>query len=474
MKKIILGGCLLTLLGSASAVELENCHLSDPSGLTSARAECGYVSVPENRTNPSKNIDLKLAVIRTSSKKKLNDPVLMLAGGPGQSALESYSQARGGFQDILRHRDVVLVDQRGTGSSNALNCQFDMTGDIDVESDEWKQQLIECRDSLDADLAEYTTSAVIEDLEDVRKAMGIEQWNLIGVSYGSRKALTYMRMYPDSLRSVVLDGVVPQQEPLGLSHDANITRALVKQFELCSQQPACAEAFGDGEDTMWSLLNRLEETPMQLKLADPVTGQVQDFTMTKDHAAMALRMFAYSPEAMRLIPLLVSLAENEQPENLAAQAKMIEAMLTQGLSNALEISVICTEDEPFYRDLPISDKSLFGGDFVQLNRERCELWPHNDIDPSFKEAVVSDIPTLLLSGELDPVTPPEFAETAMQTLSRSQHLVAKGQGHNVFVRGCMPRIVSQFIRDPEAELDTECMKSFDYTPFFVNLMGPQE
>ncbi|WP_395372951.1 alpha/beta hydrolase [Marinicella sp. W31] len=474
MKKIIIAGWLLTAFGSSSALEMENCHLSDPTGLTSVRAECGYVSVPENRTNTTKNITLKLAIIRTSSKKKKDDPVLMLAGGPGQSALESYTQAEGGFQSILRHRDVVLVDQRGTGSSNALDCQFDMTEAISVESDAWRDQLIACRDSLDADLAEYTTTAVVEDLEDVRKALGIEKWNLIGVSYGSRKALTYMRMYPQSLRSVILDGVVPQQEPLGLSHDANISGALVKQFELCQQQPACAEAFGDGEAKMWSLLNRLEDSPINLKLPDPISGKVEDFTLSKDYAAMALRMFAYSPESMRLIPLLVSLAEEDQPENLAAQAKMIEIMLTQGLSNALEISVICTEDEPFYRNLPVPEKSLFGNDFVKQNEERCDLWPHQDVDPSFKEPVVSDIPTLLLSGELDPVTPPRFAETTMQTLSRSQHLVAKGQGHNVFVRGCMPRIVSNFIRDPEAELDTECMKSFDYTPFFVNLMGPQE
>jgi len=342
MNKIIMGVCLLVAFSSASALELETCHLSDPSGLSSVKAKCGTVSVPENRAFPDKNITLKLAVVHSSSKKKKDDPVLMLAGGPGQSALESYSQAEGGFQSILRHRDVILVDQRGTGSSNPLDCQFDMTESISVESDAWKQQLIDCRDSLDADLAEYTTSAVVEDLEEVRKALGIEQWNLVGVSYGSRKALTYMRMYPQSLRSVILDGVVPQQEPLGLSHDANITGALVRQFELCQQQPACAEAFGDGEAKMWSLLKRLEEAPMVMKLPDPVTGTVEDYTMTKDHAAMALRMFAYSPEVARLIPLLVSLADADQPENLAAQAKMIEAMLTQGLSNALEISVICT------------------------------------------------------------------------------------------------------------------------------------
>ena len=462
---------------AAQNLTLEKCFIGSDSAGINTPAYCGRLTVPENRANPVKTIDLNVAVIKTNSKEKLRDPLLLLAGGPGQGAVDTFAGVVRVFDKLLPNRDIVLVDQRGTGESNPLRCEID-PGDYevlnDLTSDAWKDWTKSCLQSLDADTRTYTTTVAIEDLEAVRQALGIEQWNLYGGSYGTRKALTYMKLFPAAIRSVVLDGVVSQDEALGVSHEANLRSTLNRIFKLCEADAACNEAFGDAEQQMWTFLDQLKEQPISLRLQNSASGDFEEVVMTREYAVIALRMFSYSPETMGLIPLMVSLANHGQPETMAYQAQMMMNSLNEGLNNALEISVSCAEDVPFMpKDTQVTN-SLFGDNLFELMRARCELWDAVVVDSSFKLPVESDIPTLLLSGEYDPVTPPEFAEKAMQTLSNSQHLVAKGQGHIVGTRGCMPKIVTAFIKDPETELDTECMKNFDDFSFFINMNGPQE
>ncbi|MCF6300333.1 MAG: alpha/beta hydrolase [Proteobacteria bacterium] len=475
-KPLLLCGFILVSLNSYS-LELSPCRISAPGSASSTKAECAVLTVPEDRLNPSRQIDLNIAVIRSTASKVQSDSLLLLAGGPGQGAVETYAGIVGIFNHLIRDRDVVLVDQRGTGKSNPLRCEVEEEMEemlFDEESDLWKDWLVDCHKNLDADTRFYTTSIAIDDLEAVRVALEIPKWNLYGGSYGTRKALTYMKMYPDSIRTVVLDSVVPQQEPLVASHEKNLHRTLQKVFELCRKDESCNETFGDVEQQLWRFLNKLVDEPLKIKLANPTTGKMEEMLLSRELAIIALRMFTYSPETMGMIPLLVSLANHGQPENLAYQAQMMMESLTQGLNNGLELSVSCAEDIPFLKEQQHTENSLFGNNLFSIMRERCALWPHARPDASFKDAVVSDIPTLLLSGELDPVTPPEFADKAMETLSNAQHLVAKGQGHIAVTRGCMPKIVAAFIKDPEKELETECMDNFDYPAFFVNLNGPKE
>ncbi len=485
MKKILIAPVAwLMLMGgqafaqsSSPTLELQKCFIGAEGSGVNTPAYCGRLIVPENRDNPDKTIELNVAVLKTSSKEKLNDPLLLLAGGPGQGAVDAFASMVKVFKALLPNRDLVLVDQRGTGDSNPLRCEVDpdeYEALSDLSSDALKEWVQECHQSLNADTRMYTTSIAIEDLEAVRKALKVEKWNLYGGSYGTRKALTYMKLFPGSIRSVVLDGVVSQDEALGASHEANLRSTLDKIFELCKQDKPCADRFGDVEQQMWTFLDRLKEEPIKLRLQNSSTGNFEEVVMTRDYATIALRMFSYSPETMGLIPLMISLANHGQPETMAYQAQMMISSLNEGLNNALELSVTCAEDVPF---MPISTNvtnSLFGDELFELMRVRCEEWDSVTVDTSFKQPVVSDIPTLLLSGEYDPVTPPEFAEKAMQTLSNSQHLVAKGQGHIVSARGCMPKIVTAFIEDPETNLDTECMKNFDDFSFFINMNGPQE
>ncbi len=477
MNKFLVTALAWLTLSHAQAIELQPCFIGAEGSGVSTAASCGRLEVPENRSQPDKMIALNVAVIKSNSKEKLNDPVLLLAGGPGQGAVDTFASIVKTFGSLLPQRDLVLVDQRGTGDSNPLRCEIeaeDYDALNDLTSDAWKDWTRDCHDSLDADTRFYTTTEAIHDLEAVRKALSISQWNLYGGSYGTRKALTYMDLYPEAIRSVVLDAVVPQDEALGVAHEANLRSTLNRIFKLCEADEACAQAFGDAEQQMWKLLDQLDKEPIKLRLQNSNTGEFEDVVMTREYAVIALRMFSYAPETMGLIPLMVSLANHGQPETMAYQAQMMMSSLNQGLNNALEISVSCAEDVPFMPENLGVENALFGENLFELMRARCEMWEADRVDTKFKQPVQSDIPTLLLSGEYDPVTPPENAEKTMQTLSNAQHLVAKGQGHIVSTRGCMPKIVSAFIKDPETELKTECMKSFSDFSFFINMNGPKE
>ncbi|TDR23894.1 alpha/beta hydrolase [Marinicella litoralis] len=477
MKKLLITWVTWLTVANVQALELEPCFIGAIGSGVSTAAECGQLTVPENRQNPDKTIDLNLAVIRSTSNEKLNDPLLLLAGGPGQGAVDTFAGIVKIFDAMLPLRDIVLVDQRGTGKSNPLRCEIDpdeYEALSDMDSDAWKDWTKKCHQGLDADTRYYTTTEAINDLEAVREALEIEQWNLYGGSYGTRKALTYMKMFPDSIRSVILDASVPQEQALGVEHETNLRNTLQQIFALCEADEACQTAFGDAEQQLWKFLDQLKEAPINLRIQNSSTGTFEDVLMTREYAVIAMRMFAYSPETMGLIPLMVSLANHGQPETMAAQAQMVMNSLNEGLNNALEISVSCAEDVPFMPKTSNTTNSLFGDELFELMHARCELWDSIAVDPSFKEPVVSDIPTLLLSGEYDPVTPPKNAEQIMQTLSNAQHLVAKGQGHIVGTRGCMPKIVTAFIKDPSKELETECMNDFRDFSFFINMNGPKE
>jgi len=472
--KSILAGLVITSF-QTSAIEFEECRIGSENG-RKVKAECGKFSVAEDRINTSRMIDLNIAIIRTKSTEKKNDPVIMLAGGPGQSAVDSYPGLSYAFSGILKNRDVVLVDQRGTGLSNPLKCEFDIETQEKMLADKSliPGEVRKCAEGLDADTRFYTTTESIKDLEEVRAALKIEKWNLLGISYGTRKALTYVKLFPDAIRTVILDGVVPQQEALASSHEKNLVDALRKQFAQCEQQPACKEAFGDVEQQMWRLFETVEKEQPKLRLQNFSTGEFEEVTLTKESVAIAIRMFAYSANTMNLLPLIIAKANHGQYETVASQAGMISSVMQESISN-VELSIVCVEDVPFYdEEDAVNDHNIFG-DFTANTKTTCDSWPHAPVvDPSFKDPVVSDLPVLLLSGEFDPVTPPSFADITMKTLSNSQHLVAKGQGHNVFPLGCIPNIMTDFIQDPEQELDIECMDDFDYTPFFINMMGPKQ
>ena len=462
------------------SINLEPCQLGAPGLPARVEARCGTLSVPEDRANPnSRQISLRLAVLPAVRRDPLPDPLVLLAGGPGQAATEAFVALVGAFDQIRRDRDIVLVDQRGTGGSHPLKCSTpDEQPGAGLTSDaELTTWLADCLKNLDADPRLYTTSIAMDDLDAVRAALGYETVNLYGVSYGTRAALTYLRQYPQRVRAVVLDGVAPPDWPLGLTVGRDAQRALDLVFDGCAADPACQKAFPNLRDSFNALLQGLERQPVTLTLPHPRTGEPTELRLTRDMVALAVRLLSYSPETVALLPLLIHTArQSGDLSALAAQYLIVADQLGGSITAGMGYSVQCAEDMPAIDPAEaarVNAGAYLGTTVIDQLRKVCAVWPAGAAPANSREPVRSDVPTLLLSGGADPVTPPENGERAARTLPNSLHIVAPGQGHNVVFRGCIPRIVTTFINQGTVSgLDTACVQTLGPAPFFTSPSGP--
>jgi pimeloyl-ACP methyl ester carboxylesterase len=454
------------------------CTLVAPGMPINVAAQCVRMQVPENHAQSGgRSISLAIAWIPAEAKAPAPDPVFMLAGGPGQSALESFPTIAPAFREIQRRHHVILVDQRGTGGSNPLVCR-DAKGakavtdgsETDVEAAQ--RFAAACLRSLDADPRHYTTADAIADLEAVRGALGATQVNLVGISYGTRVAQEYLRRHPDRIRSVVLDGVVPPQLILGAEHARNLENAVNAQFARCTADRACTARYGSPRRNLDQLLQDLRKSPRSVAFRDPVSNQVRTDTLTAETVAGVVRLYAYAPNLFAMLPNTLAEASDGHPEMLLAQATMMESLLNEQINHGLQLSVICAEDEPFLKSDPSDATTLMGTAFVDFIKAQCAVWPRGDLPADFHQPVRSNKPVLLLSGEFDPVTPPRYGEQVASTLPNARHLTLRGQGHNVMAAGCAPRLMTQFIdRASVAGLDAKCLDQLIAPPLFTGAYG---
>lgn len=457
-------------------IQFEPCDLSRAeSGWIDA--QCARYPVAEDPDNPGgRKIELRLALIPAASKDPLQDPVLFLAGGPGQSAVAAWPSVRAALGPVGRKRHILLVDQRGTGESNPLTCAIPDWTDPSVFSlAAARSQARNCHARLAdrADTRFYTTGNYIRDLESVRRALGVGQFNLVGGSYGTRVALDYLRRHSGSVRSVFIDSVVPPELALLQDHAVNLEQTLRSMGDRCSRDVACKTKFGDVHQELHGLATRLAAHPQSVVLQDPTSHQ--PLTVPFNDAALLwiARFFSYSPESASLLPLLLHDAAQGRPQALLAQVLLLARKLPEQMAHGLELSVICAEDADRLQVRPEAADTLMGNEVIGLLKAQCAQWPHGKVPADFNQPVVSDKPVLLLSGEYDPVTPPRYAEQVARTLSRSRQLLAKGQGHTPMSKGCMPRLLEKFIDtlDP-AGLDASCLEVLGDTPFFLGTAGP--
>ncbi|HNB52687.1 MAG TPA: alpha/beta hydrolase, partial [Anaerolineales bacterium] len=438
---------------TTSTLPLEDCALTAPGMDFQLDAQCGTLTVYENpETQTGRQIDLHLAVLPAISRNPAPDPLFFLAGGPGQAATESYLSIESAFREINRDRAIVLVDQRGTGQSHPLRCEFPEEAEED-ENAVLAPLLQACLTALDADPALYTTAIAMHDLDQVREALGYAQINLYGVSYGTRAALTYLHLFPDRVRAVILDGVVAQQLALGLDVATDAQHALDLIFARCADDPVCAENFPDLPARFDEILTALDAAPVPVQVTHPITGERLELDFTREMFTVVMRFYSYSPETVALLPLLISTAQ-EDYTRLASQYLILTSDLNATINNAMGYSVQCAEDVPFYT----AEQATQAAEGTYLSEmvsggllEICQAWPRGVIPADFKDPVRSEVPVLLLSGEYDPVTPPAYAALAAETLSNSLHLIAPGQGHNVILRGCIPDLAEQFIVNGSVE-----------------------
>lgn len=420
---------------------------------------------------------MRVAVVPAVSRTPARDPLFFLTGGPGQAATESYVPIRGAFRRVERERDVVLVDQRGTGSSNPLRCpKFDDAAGFWLLEDEAIETYVaECLESLDADPEHYTTTVATRDLDAVRDALGYEHVNLYGVSYGTRVALTYLRRFPDRVRSVVLDGVAAPTEALGMDVARDAQRALDLLIERCNENAACRQEFPDLAGDLDALIARLDP-PEPVTLQHPRTGVEETVELARPMAAFAIRLATYSQETASIVPLLLRSAAKGDSKPLAAQFLMTTSRLDDSIADAMGYSVICSEDFPFFdasEAETLNEGTYLGAVQTDALAKLCPRWPKGDVPPDFKEPVTIDVPVLLLSGEADPVTPPANGELVATSLPTSRHLVAPGQGHMVIHRGCISRLAASFIDSGSIDaIDASCVDDIEPAPFFTSFSGP--
>jgi pimeloyl-ACP methyl ester carboxylesterase len=453
------------------ALPLRTCELSHPGISLRIKAQCGDLSVPEDPKKPDgKQISLRIGVLRATGNEKVEDPIFFLAGGPGQAATEAWVGIADVFDRANRRRDIVLVDQRGTGGSNELDCDF---GDeLDPDPAQIRELTERCLSSLEADPRLYTTTIAMEDLDRVRAALGYERINLAGVSYGTRAALTYLRLHPDRVRSIVLQGVVPPELALGSAHARHLDRALELQFDRCARDQACGSRFPELRAKLDALIARSERDPPKVEIPDPRTAEPLALAVDRAVLAGGIRFLAYAPETAALIPLLIHEAhENGRFDRLAAQTAIVARQIRGAIASGMELSVICSEDVPLFPDPAADADTLLGDGLVRAARAQCEVWPRGEMPPDFHAPVRSDVPALLISGELDPVTPPQDAEQVKKHLSRSQHLIAAGHGHTM-PRGCTSRLLDRFFTGT-IKIEARCLDRLSPPPFFVRLTGPE-
>jgi len=458
----------------------EKCELSAAGGRISVSALCGTLEAPEDRSDRhdkrnSRTIELAWAVVEARTGDPAPDPVFFLAGGPGQSARDVAPVISNALSDINRNRDLIFLDQRGTGGSNALECEFDEdTFLVEPDLDQINELLRQCHETLDADVRHYTTVDGAEDLELLRRHLGLDTINLVGGSYGTRMAQVYLRRFPEAVRAMIIDGVVPTRLKLGSEHAEMLDRSIEKLLQRCVGGATCSERFPELNQAFDDLKARYAEAPQDIQVTHPRTGVAEELTFSDAVLASSLRFLAYSPVSQMMIPYLIhEAATTGSPERLAAQALMTNDQMSQGMAIGLNFSVGCSEDWPYWPADSDASGTLLGNSFTELYSKVCSWWPADPVGPDYHQPFDVDVPILILSGELDPVTPPQYGEEANEQFSNSLHIVSEGRGHITITNPCISSIATEFIAEADVEdLDTECTDRIGPEPFFINLLGP--
>jgi pimeloyl-ACP methyl ester carboxylesterase len=470
-------------IGAAFADEplrLADCRLESTLAGGSATARCGHYAVRENRDDlQSKELQLHVAVIPALRLKPAADPLFILSGGPGQAASDFYLSVAPAFTRIRRDRDLVLVDQRGTGRSNRLDCKLPDDSEF-VALDPQKLQAVvrECLAALPGDPRYYTTSVAVRDLDEVRAALGYRKVNLYGISYGTRVAQHYMRRYPERVRTAILDGVVPAELALGPDVAIEAQRAIDATLQRCARDEACTHAFPDISAQFGALRERLRKEPVKLSIAHPLTGALTSTTLDDARFGAAVRLLSYADETVSTLPLLIHEGQSLRDlQSLAAQYLRVASDVEEQIAEGMHFAVVCSEDAPRWAQEKVSEEQLaktyMGTAFMSSMRAVCEDWPRGPVDADFGEPLRSQVPTLVLSGGNDPVTPDRYAVEIMKGLPNGKHLIAVGQGHGQLATGCIPRLTAEFIASgTPAGLDDACVRNIRPTPFMLSRTAP--
>lgn len=448
--------------------------------LTAGAFECGRLEVPENPEDPEgRTIFLNVVRLPAVSSQGNPDPLFLLSGGPGEAATDLAPALPRLFAKVNRRRDIVLVDQRGTGDSNPLDCdspeRIDYAMSIVESHAAQERHLKKCLQSYQehADLRFYTTPYAVDDLNRVREALGYQSINLWGGSYGTRVALVYARRHPESVRTVTLDSVAPIGINLPFNVLADADQSLKNVLELCSQSSKCDARFPNLLQQTKEFISELDVSPRMIDVEHPLTQEQIKISLSGQMFASALRLILYNRDIAPTLPLIIDSAIKGDYRGFAVILTMGE-QVSGGISVGMHQTVLCAADVSQGRDAesPLSD-SYLQLDVITVSQRICEYWPKGNLPDNYFEAVKSDKPVLMLSGSLDPVTPPRWAETAGETLSNHLHVVVPGAHHGSTSLGCVGDLIAEFIEaESHQDLDTSCVNKIKPQMQFVSPAGP--
>ena len=483
--RIILGLMLfsqLTIHTSTAATQtdlLQHEYCEESVQRTLVTAQCGTLEVSENPNASSAANRITLNILRIPALGHTpSAPLFVIAGGPGQASTTLAKQIRYQFSRIHQNHDLVFVDQRGTGQSAPLNCDLtsiDTSLSFQGQQRQQINKLNECIKSYSADLNYYSTPYAVKDLESVRQALGYPKVNLWGASYGTRVILEYLRSYPQSVSRAVLDGVAPYEIELPRHVQTDTSLALTQIFSLCKEHAACSKAFPNLKVRWLNLVKRLQNDPINVTLSHPRTQEPQQLQIDHQVLSAWIRLGLYVRDLAPLIPLAMHAAIENDFTILYSFSTLTEKLGKQ-ISAGMQASVICMEDQQygryFKRETQSTEPLVFLTE-LQGIQETCLHVPKGVLQEKDFAPIESNTPTLILSGKLDPATPPYWAERVKKHLPNSQHIIVPGGHHGVSGMGCMPDIINQFIRSKSFEaLQTECINNIKPKPFFIDYSGP--
>ncbi len=451
---------------AASPADLKPCDVPTAERGKTEKGTCGKLEVFENRdTRRGRKIPINIVVLPATGKEKATDPVFYIAGGPGSSATEDAPYVAADLAKIRERRDLVFVDQRGTGGSNPLNCELFDPKNLNSYLGHWNppDAVRECRKKLEktADLKLYVTSIAMDDLDDVRKALGYEKINLAGSSYGTRAVMEYVRRYGANVRTIHLHGISPSYQFMPRDFPQHTQLALDGVLDECLADANCANAFPNIKADTNKVLAALKKGPVEVEIvAESKPAKVK---LSRDLAGEAIRYMLYQSGAAARIPLVISEAANGNFKPLAEAALFYRRVIVATGATGLYLSITCAEDLPFVKgDEGLDQEDTFLGTYrLRQQREACTLWPRGEIPAGYSNLVRSNVPALIYSGQWDPVTPPEYGERLAKSLPNSLHIVVPSGGHGISgLEGldCIKNISARFVETGTvAGIDTACI-----------------
>ena len=461
--------------GAQPRIDLKPCGFAT----YDAKVLCGAFDVFEDRTaQRGRKITLSIVVLPALDSKPAPDPVFFLSGGPGQGAAKIASAGEDSLMSHLRRqRDLVFIDQRGTGNSHPLNC--DLSSDHAAAQSYFDElfppeKVRSCHAALApiADLKLYTTSIAMADLDEVRAALGYDKINLYGISYGTLAALQYLRQSSKRVRALALAGVATPAAKLPLHFARGAQAALDKLIRDCAEEEGCHAAFPNLQADFAKVLAELDNGPATFVIPNPKSRDGQKVRMSRGVFTEQLKNMLYNLPSASLVPLLIHRAARGDWTTFGRVVAGTSINALHAPAMGTYLAVTCSESVPFINENEMARETggTFMGDYrIRVHRQACREWPRGEVPAEYFEPLNSPVPVLMLSGELDGATPAQLGTDASRSLSNSRQILLRNTAHG-YASDCVKGIIAQFIAKGSAQaLDVSCADTSRRPPFHRKL-----